>query len=128
MAGCGARRAERVPGALPAGRSDPSCPDSDTRGSRARSAGLHAGPGDPSQGAGAAPGGLCRHRAGGAASAAPLVPRRRNGTDAGSLEVQIGQARYSVREAQGFLRLRAAAAAPSRPGGPQPRCRPAPAG
>lgn len=57
MAGCGARRPERVPAALPAGRSDPSCPDSDSRGSRARSAGLHAGPGDPSQGAGAAPGG-----------------------------------------------------------------------
>lgn len=57
MEGCGARRPERVPGALPAGRSDPSCPDSDSRGSRARGAGLHAGPGDPSQGAGAAPGG-----------------------------------------------------------------------
>lgn len=57
MAGCGTRRPERVPGALPAGRSDPSCPDSDSRGSRARNAGLHASPGDPSRGAGAAPGG-----------------------------------------------------------------------
>lgn len=74
-------------------------------------------------------GGLSRDRAGGAASAAPLVPRRRNGTEAGSLGVQTGQARYSVREAQGFLRLRAAAAAaPARSGGPQPRSRPALAG
>lgn len=75
-------------------------------------------------------GGLSRDRAGGAASAAPMVPRRRKGTEAGSLGVQTGQARYSVREAQAFLRLRAAAAAaaPARPGSPQPRSRPAPAG